>query len=230
MQFYVVDTGIGICTDDQRRLFSAFEQQSTSTTRQFGGSGLGLSICQNLVDLMQGQIGVDSEVGKGSRFWFTIPLKAAAPQTADALAKMPALTEDAQPGKRLTLSHILVAEDNATNQLVIRALLDQLGYRATLVENGEQAVQELENADHDYDLVLMDYEMPVLDGVQATRKIRAYEQQQRRLAIPIIALTAHAMEQQTRDCLDAGMNAVLTKPIDRQALQACMAKFSLMVD
>jgi PAS domain S-box-containing protein len=214
LRFAVTDTGIGIAADRRHLLFQNFSQVDRSTTRRFGGTGLGLAICKRLAEAMGGTIGVDSEPGKGSTFWFTIAL---------VEAKAPAVADD-----ETTLvwakgsARILVAEDIAVNQLIVKAFLKAAGHEATLVGNGAEAVDEVQR--RDYDLVLMDMEMPIMDGIAATKAIRRLGERVR--DIPIIALTANAMVEQVARCRAAGMNDHLAKPIDREALLALISKWS----
>lgn len=207
----VRDTGIGISAETCKRLFGRFVQADASTTRRFGGTGLGLSICRQYADLMGGRIGVESEEGRGSRFWFEVP----APTQREA-SPAPGEPEMAE-GRCLRL---LVAEDNPTNQRVIAALLTSFGHSFTLVPDGEQAVAAVSSGD--FDAILMDIQMPVMDGPTATRRIRALGG--RAGMLPIIALTANAMPGHRSEYLAAGMTDYLSKPIDLRALHAALLK------
>ena len=207
--FEVIDTGVGISAEAQGRLFSKFMQAESSTTRKFGGTGLGLAICRELVHAMGGEIGVDSEEGRGSRFWFSLPLTLAAeiePLVEDVVVE----EEESRPLR------ILAAEDNATNQFVLKAILGQKGLEATFVENGREAVEAVQA--NDYDLVLMDLHMPEMDGITATQRIRALIGP--KSDIPVVAVTAEAMPEQVRRCLSAGMDAHVAKPIRPDTLYA----------
>lgn len=206
----VVDTGVGIPAEAQSRLFSKFMQAESSTTRKFGGTGLGLAICRELVSAMGGTIGVESQEGQGSRFWFTLPLELAA-EAEPALAEE--VVEEAEEGRAL---RILAAEDNPTNQFVLKAILSQQGLEATFVENGRLAVEAVQ-AD-DYDLILMDLHMPEMDGLTATQNIRRLGSPKG--DIPIVAVTAEAMPEQVRRCLAAGMDAHVAKPVRPDVLYA----------
>jgi PAS domain S-box-containing protein len=199
----IIDTGVGIAEDARARLFSKFVQADSSTSRHFGGTGLGLAICRELVTAMGGAIGVDSELGKGSRFWFRLPLSLA--ETASPGA--PQAVEAAEDSVRTI--RILAAEDNATNQFVLKAILGQNGLEATFVENGRLAVEAVQA--EDFDLILMDLHMPEMDGLSATQAIRALGGSKSQ--IPVIAVTAEAMPEQVRKCLAAGMDAHVAKPI-----------------
>jgi signal transduction histidine kinase/ActR/RegA family two-component response regulator len=211
LRFAVRDTGIGLSAEEQTRLFQPFSQASSGTTRKYGGTGLGLAICRQLVDKMNGEILVESELGKGSTFWFDITL----PVAGDVV---PAPNDDAPELSATDFSRlrVLVAEDNAVNRRVVQMQLKRYGCQCNLVENGLTAVEAVQR--DPYDVVLMDCEMPEMDGFEATQKIRQWEAD--RLArgenirpIPIIALTAKAMIGDREACLTAGMNDYLSKPM-----------------
>jgi PAS domain S-box-containing protein len=216
MCFSVSDTGIGIPADKIGLLFNEFSQVDASTTRKFGGTGLGLAICKKLVGIMGGDIGVTSEHGLGSRFWFTIPLEA-----ADAALLEPQVVINSNQKEQLPLS-ILVAEDNPSNQLLIRAILSKLGHKVVIAKNGLEVVEMAQQAR--YHLILMDMQMPEMDGLEATRAIRAlggiYHD------LPIIALTANALEGDKGRVLEAGMNDYLSKPIDIVKLKDALLRWS----
>jgi PAS domain S-box-containing protein len=199
----VIDTGVGISEEGRARLFSKFMQADSSTSRHFGGTGLGLAICRELVTAMGGEIAVDSEEGKGSRFWFRLPLELAEGVPA-AATEAPVEEADAERPLR-----ILAAEDNATNQFVLKAILGQKGLEAEFVENGRLALEAVQTGD--FDVILMDLHMPEMDGLSATQAIRALGGP--KSTIPIIAVTAEAMPEQVRKCLAAGMDAHVSKPI-----------------
>lgn len=209
----VKDTGIGIASHDIAHLFDAYQQVDVGKRRVYGGTGLGLAISQQLIDLLGGNIAVQSQVNQGSEFTVRLPLK-----TRPAPARSSAAVESvlARP-----LS-ILVAEDNIVNQKVIEGLLSKLGHSVTVVPQGGQSVAERMNPDADYDLILMDCEMPQMDGYEATRLIRQYEKANALPQIPIVALTAHALDEVRRRCLKSGMNDFLTKPINTQQLIRAM--------
>ena len=212
MRLSVTDTGIGVSPDQIERLFDKFVQADSSTTRRFGGTGLGLSICRELCAAMGGEIRAESEVGRGSRFIVELPL--ARVETSRAAPVDPAA--DATPAIEGAPLRILAAEDNEVNQLVLKTLLGQVGLEPVLVANGEEAVAAWEQGD--WDLILMDAQMPVMDGTTATRLIRKREAETGRTATPIIALTANAMEHQVAGYLAAGMTGFVAKPIQVEQL------------
>jgi CheY-like chemotaxis protein len=214
LRFSVIDSGIGISAEDQGRLFSRFTQVDSSTTRRFGGTGLGLAICKQLAGMMGGDIGVESETGRGSTFWFTARLL-----RADNVA------EDGAPRAKDRMVadkplRILIAEDNSANQKVAVAMLKRLGHAVDVVGNGVEAVNALRGIR--YDLVLMDLHMPDMDGIAATKTIRAFGGEVSR--IPIVAMTADALNGAIERCLDAGMDDYVAKPIDADELETVISR------
>ena len=212
LRFGVVDTGIGIPADARAGLFNAFAQADVSIARRFGGTGLGLAICRHLVHAMGGRIWVDSEVGEGSTFWFTATFRRPERVAADA----PGLA-DAPRGRPL---RVLAADDNKLNQIVVSALLERHGHEVVVASDGAAAIDLLR--DDRFDLVLMDVQMPVLDGLAATRAIRALDDE--RATVPIIAMTANAGRDDMQRCRDAGMSDFIAKPIDPDTFYAVIAR------
>jgi signal transduction histidine kinase/CheY-like chemotaxis protein len=216
VRFAVTDTGIGMSDEACSRMFQKFEQADMSTTRKYGGTGLGLSICKQLVELMGGHIGVVSTVGQGSTFFFEIPMQVGVEPPQEA--KYELTRHDYQ-------LRVLVAEDAHTNQIIIKALLEEMGHVVTVVENGQLALDALVQAS--FDLVLMDGRMPVMDGLEATRHIRSGHHANQTYPdpnIPVIALTANASDQDRKSFLAAGMNEFLTKPIDEVLLHRSLVR------
>ncbi|MFT6153574.1 MAG: signal transduction histidine kinase [Crocinitomicaceae bacterium] len=213
IQFTVTDTGIGIPNDKLPTLFEAFTQVDSSTTRKYGGTGLGLQISKSLVELMQGTIFAQSQYGKGSSFIFDIVLKS---------GKLPKESEIKIATSYNSVSdvRILVAEDNKTNQLVISAMLKKLGYSFDIINNGKEAIESLKKSK--YDLILMDCQMPILDGFEATSEIRMRSQW---VNLPIIALTAGATKAEKTECIKVGMNDFLSKPITIDVLETTLRKW-----
>jgi PAS domain S-box-containing protein len=220
LHFTVSDTGIGIPPEKQQGIFEAFSQADTSTTRKFGGTGLGLTICARLVELMAGRLWLQSEPDQGSAFHFTIHVQvvASAPiEVSTTSGAVHALATDLVPGAGLK---VLLVEDHPINQMLATTLLKKWGHQVVLAQNGQEAVDMFPG--QNWDVVLMDMQMPVMGGLEATRLIRARENGHR---TPIIAMTANAMESDRQACLGAGMDAHLAKPFQAASLQAVLKRF-----
>ena len=221
LRFEVRDTGIGLSPEHISRLFTAFEQADNSTTRRFGGTGLGLALTRRLAELMGGDAGVESELGRGSLFWFTarLALSAAVP-VASAKPESAAPSRTATPSPRTSPAHVLVVEDNRFNQEVAKAVLTRAGLKVDIAADGQQGV-EMALA-FQYDLVLMDLHMPVMDGLEATRALRALESYR---TTPILALTADAFGETRTACLAAGMNDHIAKPVSLKRLTEALQRW-----
>ncbi len=220
LEFSVTDTGSGIKLEDQKKLFAPYTQGSADVARKYGGTGLGLAICRRLVQLMGGKIYIESTPGKGSRFWFTLTLPIA--QDADVLdlASTTLPSADRDERAHIPALRILQVEDNATNRQVLERLLRGMDHIVDSVEHGQQALALLEGAE--YDLIVMDRHMPVMDGLATTRAIRGLPGAIS--SVPILGLTAGALEVELTSCLDAGMDDVLTKPVDDRVLMSTIRR------
>lgn len=205
LRFEIIDTGIGIPPEDQHRLFNAFVQAESNTTRKFGGTGLGLAICKQIVEAMGGVIWIESEVGVGSTFTFTCPSSVGNPDKAGLI------NSDSRAPQTVSLSpmRILIAEDNPTTQMLVRSMLERDGHTVATADNGREAVQAVDSAV--FDIILMDMQMPVMDGPDAMREIRSRAGDVAQT--PIIALTADAIRTHRQGYIDAGANVIVTKPI-----------------
>lgn len=220
LKFEVIDTGMGIPKIKQDKLFVSFSQVDTSTTRKFGGTGLGLTIAKRLTHLMNGEVGVESEEGVGSKFWFTAWFEILEAEAAVQPAEFNEQSDEAISENTL---RILLAEDNRINQKVAVHTLKKLGYSTDIAENGRIAVEMLKK--NTYDLVLMDIQMPEMDGFEATAAIRSSGSGVLDPNIAIIAMTANAMVGDREKCIDAGMNDYITKPFKRAELQQKLALY-----
>jgi signal transduction histidine kinase len=234
--FEVIDDGIGISDSQRQSLFSPFEQASASVSRIYGGSGLGLSICKQFVEQMGGKIGLRSEPGHGSVFFFTLPVAAELAETSEGEGdfRLSAQTQAAGPvlpaqnpdGTVLKAENgdipsltILVAEDNDVNKMVLKGILRKLGYYGIFVDDGLAALEQYQHSQPDIDVILMDCDMPVMDGFAAAQKIREYEIKQGLRPVPIIAVTAHALREEKQRCFDVGMDLHLSKPLKISSLR-----------
>lgn len=220
LMFNIKDTGIGIPHEKLDTIFESFTQLDGSYTRNYGGTGLGLAICSRLVSLMGGRIWAESSPCQGSEFFFTARFSYPSPLEIDAFERRDHASGDGfKMGRPLQRYHILLAEDYEVNRLVIVPLLEKQGHTVQVVENGADALAAVQR--HDFDLVLMDVQMPVMDGLEATKRIRALSDP-KKAHLPIIALTAHAVKGDREKFVAAGMNAYLSKPVKTEALRQTM--------
>lgn len=224
-QFCVSDTGIGIPKERLKAVFDPFIQADSATTRRYGGTGLGLAICQQLVALMGGNIWVESEVGKGCQFYFTACLPAAtnATERTSQRSKEAVWCSSIQKKTPAEGLSILLADDAEDARMVIQSFLKSTPHRLALAETGKEALEKFQEGD--YDLILMDVEMPVMDGLSATRGIRAWEAVEGSDPVPIVALTGHSIQEKKQEALEAGYNFFLTKPIRKKRLLEFLQPF-----
>lgn len=215
LKFMIQDTGIGIALEDQARIFEAFIQVDSSSTRLYQGIGLGLSICKKIVHLMGGEIGVESALGKGSTFWVTVALEPFHPAASTSANDTPPMV-NALPNS----TTILVVEDVEVNQILLEQMLQRLGYHCDLVSNGQEALERL--VQKSYELVIMDCQMPVVDGYEATRRLRQQDPHHQTI---VIGVTAHAMLGDREKCLAAGMDDYLSKPFRMEDLSDLLQRW-----
>jgi PAS domain S-box-containing protein len=213
LEFRVSDTGIGISAEQQSRLFTSFQQADTSITRRFGGTGLGLAISQQMVALMGGDIWLESEPNKGSTFFFTVLLSCGAP--APPPSQLSTGKEDG--AERFAGRTVLMAEDMEVNREIVEALLEPTGLVIVNAENGKEAVSRFSEEPERYDMIFMDMQMPEMDGLEATRRIRALDIP-RAQTIPIVAMTANVFKEDVERCLAAGMNDHVGKPLNLESI------------
>ena len=223
----VRDTGVGIPEDKIDHLFEAFEQADTSITRKFGGTGLGLTIARQLVNLMGGSMGVESSQGKGSCFTVRLPLAIDSEKERPQQPETSSTSEQNQLLPQFPGVTLLVAEDNEINRNVIKVMLGKLGVNITLVENGQQAVDCWQQHPQRFNGILMDCEMPVMDGYACTRCIRLLEQEQGFAKTPIVALTAHVLPEYKTLCIDSGMDGIVVKPVSLSSLAKAIGEYFL---
>jgi len=222
LRFSVRDTGVGMSEEVQKKLFQTFTQADATTTRRFGGTGLGLAICRKLVELMGGAIQLTSSLGQGSTFWFNLPFpKQPTPMQKEGHPVKPPLAEAGGPVVPSTM-RILLAEDNKINQLVGMKQLKKLGYAVDIVGNGLEALEAWKR--EGYDVILMDCQMPEMDGYAATQKIRELEIGRDCKPVRIVAMTASAMQGDRELCLAAGMDDYISKPVDTVELQGALER------
>ena len=207
--FHVKDTGIGIPHDKQETVFETFRQADMSTTRKYGGTGLGLPITRRLIELMNGTIWFESEPGEGSVFYFTLPYASSEP---GAQQKREEIVCAGVTGT------LLLVEDNPDNLMLAESILHKSGYKLLIAQNGYEAVAVYKKNHAGIDLILMDIQMPRMGGLEATRLIRSFAYEQKLRRIPIIALTAGAMKGEKEQCLAAGCDLYLTKPVNKKVL------------
>lgn len=225
IKFSIRDTGRGIDADKVDLIFAPFSQADGSTTREYGGTGLGLAICSRIVELMGGEIGVESKRDEGSTFWFTARLSAVKAKSAAEESTRVSPSADLQPFENV---HVLLVEDNPTNQKVLSLLLKSIGVSFEVAENGKEAVEALAADANRFSLVFMDAQMPVLDGYAATRQIRRREREtSSESELPVVALTANAMRGDREKCVAAGMSDYMTKPVRKLELHAMIEKWSV---
>lgn len=228
VHFEVIDTGIGIAEAQHEVVFARFQQIDTGLTRRYGGAGLGLSICHQLATLMGGEIGFESAVNQGSRFWFEIPLTSTSVLETETQKSDPAASAESNfvPASfehtGMSTFSVLVAEDSEVNQFIVRELLNKLGVSVTVVADGQQAVDAA--ATTDFDVILMDISMPIKDGLEATQEIIANATKVSR-DVYIVGLSAHAMVGDKEKAIDVGMRDYLTKPISLEALREALARY-----
>lgn len=218
LRLEVVDTGIGIGEEEQRKLFNSFTQADGSTTRKYGGTGLGLTIVRQLVTIMRGRLGVVSEPGQGACFWVEIGFEITEEEVSQKVQKTVSVNDVELKG------YALLVEDNPVNQIVASKMLEKLGLTYEVVNNGEEAINKLKQP-HEFDIVLMDCQMPVMDGYDATEAWREYESETELKRLPVIAMTANAMEGDKEKCLAAGMDDYVAKPVKLQALKEALARW-----
>jgi CheY-like chemotaxis protein len=217
LYFQIIDTGIGIPKEQQATIFEKFMQVDGSAKRMYGGTGLGLAICKQLIELMGGRIGLISSSGRGSTFFFNLALPPATPPSEPKSPRGDQIETLVRPNVK-----VLLVEDNKVNQKVAEAILRKAGCLVDIAGNGQDAIQQIRKGS--YDVVLMDCQMPIMDGFEATAQIRAMHSEISQ--IPIIAITAHAMKDDRQKCIDGGMNDYISKPVSRKDLVALINQYT----
>jgi len=215
----VIDSGIGIAKENQAKIFDAFGQEDSSTTRKFGGTGLGLSISSKLISMMGGQLQVSSELGKGSQFYFDIPMHQC---DKNSIVEQDALSDNTNHTLSLPKSYLLVVEDNRTNQMLIGIILDELGLTYDIAADGFEAIKLFK--ENIYDAILMDENMPNMNGIEATKNIRRLEEDKSLKATPIIAVTANALSEDRERFINAGMDEYVSKPYSEKDIVNVLQK------
>ena len=224
IRFFVNDTGVGIPEDKLDRIFDAFTQADSSTTREFGGTGLGLDICKGLSRLMDGDVGAISTNASGSTFWLEFPYQAVHPTVRRERKQAVKIGPTGMTTRNLKITTVLLAEDNKINQRISKTFLEKCNAVVTVVENGQEALDAL--ADGNFDALFLDCQMPVLDGFETAIRIRKDELDHGKRHLPIIAMTANALQDDRERCLRAGMDDYLSKPVKPDDLKAMLLRWT----
>ena len=225
LEFAVHDTGPGISRQDQGYLFQPFSQLDNTSTRQHAGTGLGLSIVRRLAELLGGQAGVNSIPGQGASFWVRIPAQSYQAPMGQTVQQAPVPSTALPPEPTPVQGRVLVVDDHPINRMVAEALLQKMGCSSVLVESGADALRHIASDPDGFNLVLMDIQMPIMDGFQTTRQLRQWETERQRPRLPVVALTADAFAETRQQALDAGMDDFLTKPIEAKSLRGMVQRW-----
>ena len=217
LHFSITDTGVGIAKENYEKIFHIFEQEDNSTTRKYGGVGLGLAIASNLIELLGGKLQLESEVGKGSRFFFSIPVTVCetSKDNVDSDIENNVVTN--------FNAHVLIVEDNKTNQMLMKMMLDDFGITYDIADDGAIAVEKFSSAN--YDCILMDENMPNINGIKAAKQIREIEQIEQRKVTPIVAVTANSLSGDRERFIDAGMDDYVSKPYTEEDITRVLKKY-----